>query len=281
MVLYWYKILEGCVVNENIDMIYRELFLRNNYSLNISVFISGVEHIGTSWCALTLAHALNLEKQKVLLVDGNGNLSNISSYIQLNSPLYLEDYVNGKKTLNQLLTAYKNKDFNILTAIPGNNYLENLPLGRVQVYSDDLCLLAKDYMQAIIDIGTTLTEKNLGLCRLAKSIFVVCSEKSSDLIKTFETLRYLYKNGINGDFYLIINRVNSFEDGYKIYKELSKALERNGLTIPNLLGIIRFDTRVRDTIRNKELHLTRYPSSEAAVDICHIAQKLLEESKNG
>ena len=58
-------------------------------------------------------------------------------------------------------------------------------------------------------------------------------------------------------------------------------MERNGLTIPNLLGIIRFDTRVRDTIRNKELHLTRYPTSEAAVDICHIASKLIEEIDNG
>ena len=268
-------------MNEDYNMVYRELFLKNNHSLNVSVFISGVEHIGTSWCALTLAHALNLEKQKVLLVDGNGNLSNISSYIQLNNPLYLEDYVNGSKTLNQLLTAYKNKDFNILTAIPGNNYLENMPLGRVQIYIEDLCLLVKDYMHTIVDIGATITEQNLGLCRLAKNVLLVCSEKSNDLIKTFETLRYLYKKGIKANFYLIINRVNSFEDGYKIYKELYKALERNGLTIPNLLGIIRFDTRVRDTIRNKELYLARYSASEAAVDICHIARKLIEENNNG
>lgn len=268
-------------MSEDIDLVYRELFLKNNHSLNISVFISGVEHIGTSWCALTLAHALNLEKQKVLLVDGNGNLSNISSYIQLNNPLYLEDYVEGKKTINQLLTAYKNKDFNILTGIPGNNYLENQALGKIQVFTDDICILAKDYMHTIIDIGTTLNEKSLEFCRLAKNILLICSEKSNDLVKTFETLRYLYRQGIKCNFYLIINRVNSFEDGYKIYKELSKAMERNGLTIPNLLGIIRFDTRVRDTIRNKELHLTRYPTSEAAVDICHIAHKLIQENIDG
>lgn len=266
---------------EDIDVICRELFLTNNHSLNLSVFVSGVEHIGTSWCALTTAHALNLQKQKVLLVDGNGNLSNISSYIQLNTPLYIEDYVAGKKTLNQLLTAYKNKDFNILTAMPGNNYLENQTLGRAQIFINDLCVLARDYEHTIIDLGTTITEQNLGLCRLAKNILLVCSEKSNDLIKTFEMLRYLYKIGIKANFHLIINRVNSFEDGYKIYKELSKAMERNNLTIPNLLGIIRFDTRVRDTIRNKELHLTRYPTSEAAVDICHIASKLIEEIDNG
>lgn len=268
-------------MSEDIDIICRELFLTNNHSLNISVFISGVEHIGTSWCALTLAHAINLEKHKVLLVDGNGNLSNISSYIQLNNPLYLEDYVSGKKTLNQLLTAYKNKDFNILTAMPGNNYLENQPLGRAQIYINDLCILAKDYTHTIIDLGTTINQQNLGLCKLAKNILLVCSERSNDLIKTFEVLRYLYRIGTKSNFYLIINRVNSFEDGYKIYKELSKAMERNDLTVPILLGIIRFDTRVRDTIRNKELHLTRYPTSEAAVDICHIASKIILESDNG
>lgn len=263
---------------KNLDLIYKELFTENR-ARNIFVFISGVEHIGTSWCSLSLAHSLSLKKKKVLLIDGNGNLSNISSYIPLMSPSYIEEYTFGQKTLNQLILAYKNINFNILTAIPGNNYLEKLQPGRIQIFIDDLKIIAKNYDYVIIDAGTNIDEKNLAFCKIAQSLFIMSSEKSSDLVKTFDILQNIHKLEIFGDIKLIINRVNSFEDGYKIYKELSRAISRSGLKEIDLLGIVRFDTRIRDTIKNKEPLLTRYPSSEAAVDICHIAEKVdLENS---
>ena len=260
-------------MDNNLDLIYEKLFTEN-IAQNVSIFVSGIDHIGTSWCALTLAYSLSLKKKKVLIIDGNGNLSNISSYISLTSPLYIEEYISGRKTLNQLIIAYKNVNFNLLTALPGNNYLEKLPQGRIQIFTDDLRIIAKNYDHVIIDIGTNINDQNLALCKIAHELFIMSSEKSSDLVKTFDLLQDIHKMKISGTCKLIINRVNSFEDGYKIYKELSKAISKSGLEEIELLGIVRFDTRIRDTIKNRELLLARYPFSEAAVDIDHIAEKL-------
>ena len=66
-------------LTDNADIIYKSLFLSNEMPRNISIIISGAERIGSSWCALSLAHALNLDKKKVLLVDGNGKFSSIAS----------------------------------------------------------------------------------------------------------------------------------------------------------------------------------------------------------
>lgn len=263
---------------ETANELYERLFLRKGVDQRISVLISGTGQIGTSWCSLSIAHALNLEKRRVLLVDGNGNFSNIDSYFQLNGHKYLEDYVNGSKTLNQLLTAYKNKDFHILTGLPGHDYLSEQPFGRLQIFADDLCILAENYDHTIIDAGTQINEKNLSLCEIADNIILTCSENNADLIKTFDLIKVFNERQIPANYYLIINKVNSFEDGYKIYEKLHKASDRNGLKFPELLGIVRLDTRVRDTIKNKELLLTRYPSSEAAMDICNIAKKLGQEN---
>ena len=263
----------GSVNKKEADLVYEKLFLERGYSRHISVCLSGTGHIGTSWCTLNLAHTLNQKQKKVLLIDANGNLSNISSYILLNNPHYLEDYVSGKNTLNQLISAYKNPNFHILTASPGNNFLENLPIGRVHLFAEDISILSHNYNHTFIDIGADINEKNLCLCQMADDILVMCSENSSDIAKTFETIYFLYKSNIFANYNLIINRINSFEDGYKIYKEFSKAFERNQLPTPNLLGMIRFDTRIRDTIRNRDLLLDRYPASEAAVDIKQIADK--------
>ena len=268
------QVITGVILNKSRDLIYSNLFLKHETPRNLSVLISGAERIGTSWCALSIAHALNAEKKRILLVDGNGNFSNISSYLILQNTSFLEDYIKGKKTLNQLTVPYKNKNFHILTAEQGNNYLAVLPLGRVQIMAEDLQILAENYDHTIIDLGTELTDKNLSLCQIADNILIMCSENSADLIKTFDLIKFMNETKIDANYNLIINKVNSFEDGYKIYEELNKAADRNGLKCPDLLGIVRIDTRIRDTIRNKELLLSRYPTSEAALDICNIAKKL-------
>ena len=154
-------------MDNDLDLVYKQLFLENGTSRHIFSFISGTEQTGTSWCALSIAHALNVEKNKVLLVDANGNFSNIASYLKLDSPLYLEAYTQGKKTLNQLITAYKNRDFNILTASAGTNYLLNQQQGRIQIFAKDLNIIAQNYDYTIIDLGTEIHEKNLSLCLIS------------------------------------------------------------------------------------------------------------------
>lgn len=257
------------------DFIYDRLFLTKEKEQNISVFISGAEQTGSSWCSLSLAHALNLSKKSILLVDGNGELANIASYINLQPPFYIEDYLEGKKTLNQIVTAFKNKDLNILPATSGNKYLNNLPLGRIQLFAQDLQILSENYDFTFVDLGTSVAVENLGLLQIANEVIILCSESSSDLIKTLDLIKHINLLDIKINCKLIVNKVNSFEDGYKIYEKLNKASERNGLNFPELLGIIRHDTRIRDTIRNKDLLLTRYPTSEAAQDISEIAKKMI------
>ena len=264
-------------MSDDIDLIYNRLFLKSSPQRHISVFISGAENIGTSWCALTMAHAFNIEKKRVLLVDGNGDFSNIASYLFLQSPQYLEQYVSGEKTLNQLICAYKNKDFNILTGKSGNDFLDEQPLGRIHLFADDLNIIAENYDQTLIDAGTNISEKTLSLCQIADNIILICSENNADLVKTFDLIKFMNEINLAANYYLIINKVNSFEDGYKIYEKLNKAADRNHLRFPDLLGIVRIDTRIRDTIKNKELLLSRYPTSEAALDICNIAKKLGKE----
>ena len=81
----------------------------------------------------------------------------------------------------------------------------------------------------------------------------MCSENNADIIKTFDLIKFMNETNISANYYLIINKVNSFEDGYKIYEKLDKAADRNRLNFPELLGIVRIHTRIRDTIKNKEL----------------------------
>ena len=264
-------------MNNCYSVIYEHLFLKKERNRNISLFISAAEQAGTTWCSLSIAHALNQDKQRVLFVDAHGNYSNANSYLQLNNDLYMEDYIRGAKTINQILCAYKNKNFNLLVAKPGGKFLQSMQIGRITISAEDLFFMADDYDHTIIDADADCINKTLNLCQIANNIILVCSENNADLTKTFELIHKFNEANISANYYLIINKVNSFEDGFKVYEKLCKASDRTGLKSPDLLGIIRFDTRVRDTIKNKELLLTRYPTSEAASDIKNITKKLCLE----
>ena len=261
-------------LSEVSSIIYDSLFLEKKQNRNIYAVISGAENIGASWLSLTIAHTLNKQNNKVLVVDGVGNFSNILEYLYLQNSLFIEDYISGKKTLNQLISAYKNKDFNILTGKSGNNYIATAPLGRTQVLASDLQIIADSYDYSFIDIGNELSPNNIALCNIANEIIILCSENNTDMVKTFDIIKSINESGLNVKYSLIVNKVNSYEDGYKVYERLSSVMEKNGLNFPNLLGIIRFDARIRDTIKNKELLLNRYPESEAALDICEIVKKI-------
>ena len=83
----------------------------------------------------------------------------------------------------------------------------------------------------------------------------------------------------NTSLRIVINQVNYIEDGYRTYKLLKKASSEFIKNVPTLLGIIRQDTRVRDSIRNQSTIISRYPQSEASLDIMAIAQRIIKNEQ--
>ena len=74
----------------------------------------------------------------------------------------------------------------------------------------------------------------------------------------------------------MVNYAQSYEEGLQTFNMLRHACERYINQTPELLGVIRRDTRVRDAIHNKVPLLSRYPNSEAAEDVMQIAHSILK-----
>ena len=83
----------------------------------------------------------------------------------------------------------------------------------------------------------------------------------------------------NTSLSVVINQVNYIEDGVRTYRMLQKACnEFLKISLP-LRGVIRQDTRVRDSIRNQSTIISRYPESEAALDIMSVAQRIIKNEQ--
>ncbi len=258
----------------NID---KNLFLQQ--PLNTIAITSGVGSMGKTWLAATLAQALNLQQQSVLLFDANGGLLNLDFQLGGDERPYLNDVISGKITFNQAVISLGRRKLDMITAVSGSDILEDLSPGRLQILRDDLKIVAQDYDNVLIDLPAS--EKIIKhLLPTTAALVLVCTSDPSNLVSTYNFLQRADFQQSADRMQIVVNYAQSYEEGLRTYNTLRHACERYIKITPPLLGVIRRDTRVRDVIRNRMPLLSRYPNSEAAEDVMQIARKLMEEKSH-
>ena len=255
----------------------KSLFL--HYGNNVIAITSGVGSQGKTWLSVTLAHALNLIKQSVLLFDADNGLSNIGFQLGKIGDYLLDNAIKGNICLNQAISSLNRKKFDCICGATGDEILENTPDGRLQILREELNILTAKYDKIIIDMPPSEKIINHLLPQNA-DLILVCTNDPSNLVSTYQFLQqavglYKYKS-----LQIVVNYANSYEEGLQTYNTLRRACEKFIKNTPDLLGVIRRDTRVRDAIRSHMLLLNKYPDSEAAEDVRQIAKRILNLRNN-
>jgi flagellar biosynthesis protein FlhG len=136
-------------------------------------------------------------------------------------------------------------------------------------------LMAARYDRVILDLGAGVEKSVRQLARAADTVLVVTSDEPTALTDAYAFIKVTAMERPNLDIRVIVNASNSTREGERTYQTLFKACQGFLKISPPLAGIIRRDARVRETIRNQTPILIRSPSSEAALDITAISEKLL------
>ena len=242
---------------------------------NMIAVASGKGGVGKTWFSITLAHALSGFRQHTLLFDGDLGLANIDIQLGLMAQYDLGSVVAGNLTLNQAVHHYEKGRFDIIAGRSGSAGLASMPIGRLQVLGEDLSALSGNYDKVILDMGAGVEKPVRILSGLAEKIIVVCTDEPTSLTDAYAFIKIMNMQYSRCDINIVVNQANSLREGQRTYETLLKACTNFLKITPPLLGIVRRDTRVRDSIRNQTPILNRYPTSEAAEDVVAIARKLI------
>lgn len=242
---------------------------------NMIAIASGKGGVGKTWFSITLAHALSILKQKTLLFDGDLGLANIDIQLGLMAKHDLGSVVAGKLTLNQIIHHCDKARFDVIVGRSGSAGLASMPVGRLQILGEDLALLSSAYNKIILDMGAGVEKPVRILSGMAEKIIVVCTDEPTSLTDAYAFIKIMTMQYPKSDLSIVINQANSIREGQRTYDTLLKACVNFLKISPPLLGIVRRDTRVRDSIRNQTPIITRYPTSEAAEDVIAIAKRLI------
>ena len=242
---------------------------------NMIAVASGKGGVGKTWFSITLAHALSGLKQKTLLFDGDLGLANIDIQLGLMAKYDLGSVISGAMSLNQVIHHYDKGRFDVIAGRSGSAGLASMPVGRLQILGEDLSLLAANYNKVILDMGAGVEKPVRILSGMSGKIIVVCTDEPTSLTDAYAFIKIMTMQYPKSDISIVVNQANSVREGQRTYETLLKACTNFLKITPPLLGIIRRDTRVRDSIRNQSSILNRYPTSEAAGDVVAVARKLV------
>lgn len=241
---------------------------------NMIAIASGKGGVGKTWLSITLAGLLAERGKSVLLFDGDFGLANVDIQLGLSSMQDLGAVLTGATPMNAAVSHYDKGGFDVMAGRSGTGALANIPYSRLQLLHDDLLLLATHYDHVVVDLGAGLEKSVRLFAGSAGTVLVMCTDEPTALTDAYAFIKVIRKEAPEANIQIIVNAASSFKEGERTYHTLAKACESFLGFEPLLCGIIRRDTRVKESIRAQVPTLLSYPDCDALKDVRALLDKI-------
>ena len=241
---------------------------------NVHAVASGKGGVGKTWIAITLAQALAKSGRRTLLFDGDLGLANVDIQLGLAPAQDLGAVIAGKVALSDAILPCPAGGFDMIAGRSGSGSLASISGGRLEAMLSELDAVAAGYDRVILDLGAGVERTVRALAATAESCIVVTTDEPTSLTDAYAFIKVTAARNSGAKFQIVVNMAASTRAGEHTYQTLLKACEGFLKISPRLLGVVRRDRSVKDTIRAQMPLLTRHPNSDAAQDVAAIAAKL-------
>lgn len=241
---------------------------------NVIAVASGKGGVGKTWFSVTLAHSLARAGKKVLLFDGDLGLANVDVQLGLMPKRDLNDVIRGRLSLDKVVQEYPEGGFDIIAGRSGQASLSALPSQRLAMLRDQLLDVADSYDAVVCDLGAGIDRTVRMLAATATQTLLIINDEPTSLTDAYAFIKSGNAAGQSRNISIVVNMAASVLEGEKTYKTLLKACENFLRLTPPMIGMVRQDPKIKDSIRHQTPLLIRYPNSPAAEDMERITEQV-------
>jgi flagellar biosynthesis protein FlhG len=237
---------------------------------------SGKGGTGKTLIAVSLAHALAHQGERILLCDADLGLSNAGVHLGLSETGDLPGLLAGKKTLKEAVARVvcgPRAGFDILAAPCGSGALANAGDDTIDTLIAHL-ERARSYDRILIDLGAGIDAHVMRLAARADDTLLVVTPDPASLTDAYAFAKLLLRRTTTRMPQLVVNMALNATEGRRIADALTASARAFLRCTPDYLGFVPYDTRVPDAVRRQSPLLTAFPQSPAATAIESLALRL-------
>lgn len=243
---------------------------------NIIAIASGKGGVGKTWMSITLAHTMARTGRRVLLIDGDIGLANVDVQLGLTAHKDLSNVVSGNATLREVVIPYAPGGFDIVAGRSGSASLAQIGPAALIQFIDQIQSIAESYDVVLLDLGAGVEQHVRMLCHAAAQLVVVITDEPTSLTDAYALIKLCLSDKPDTAVSIVVNQSSTQKEGDVSYQAISRACANFLHITPKLLGVVRKDNKVRESIRAQSSLITRAPHTTAATDVAAIAVKLLK-----
>ncbi|MDR1961611.1 MAG: MinD/ParA family protein [Gracilibacteraceae bacterium] len=238
---------------------------------------SGKGGVGKTTLSINLSLALCRMGKRVLVLDADIGMANVEVLLKLNTPRNLSNVLNGECSLHDVVTDAPGG----LKIIPGSSgistftTLDALQFNRILSGFADL---EPEFDIFVIDTGAGISELVLKFLEAADQLILITTPEPHALMDTYSVAKALACRGGGVNPLMVFNRCESESEAWRGLDKFHRATVQFLRKKPEMLGWIREEKKVPQSLKIQVPLLLSEPDGEYARQIAAMAGRLTGEA---
>ena len=238
---------------------------------------SGKGGVGKTNFTVNMGLALGKLGKRVTIIDADLGLANVDVLLGIVPKYNLSHVIKGEMTVEEVIV---NGPYGISIISGGSGIMDLIDLEQNQleklIESLKYCNDISDYI--LIDTGAGLSKSVLSFVDAASDVIVVITPDPTSITDAYALIKNIIKDE-DKKIKLVINRVESNEEGDEVFNKLEQAVSKFLNKSLENLGYIFEDNNLKKAVRKQMPVIEAYPRAIASKGIENIAYNLENNSK--
>ncbi|MCS7196743.1 MAG: MinD/ParA family protein, partial [Aquificaceae bacterium] len=212
---------------------------------------SGKGGVGKTLITVNMGRIIGKNGNKVLIVDGDLGLSNIHLMLGITPSKNLYHYFMGEVSLEEVVVPIE-ENLSFISSGSGVRELVSLPptqlknlIYRLQEYAE------RNYHWVLFDTPPGIHSDTLALVSSSHIPVIVTTPEPTAIADAYGLIKVLNQEETLKEFYLIVNKVQSSEEGKRIFESIRVVCEKFTSAEVQYLGSIRYNPKIIRQIVNQ------------------------------